>query len=430
MYAGTCQHHHPQAAGIDLGNNEDYQKHYETLIKAIWNKEVDVADVPFFMYERSGKVLNKAVSDAKKWNMAYNAPDHILQAELRTNVWQFSGAKTATQMAALRAKLTDKDTIKSFADFKREALKIDSEYNLNWLKTEYNQALNGAASAAQWHDLQANKDLFPYLIYRTVGDERVRTSHKGMEGIKRHIDDAFWKQYYPPNGWMCRCTVEQTADDSDMADRDKAMQKAAKATPKSFRNNISETKKLFGEKHPYFEIFDPLDPKNPNLTLTAANLGFQDVETMYKKRKNMPEALDTGNETKEEAKELFDKLIKKHKGEKGRFNLLNKKVNLNINITPKFLKDHILDHPKDNRYYVPKYLEDVLQNADEVWYGYQHHKDRNKAGYAYKFLKYYKNNAVIGFAWQTKNGTIELRSLYKEVADNSHAQRNRQGVLL
>ncbi|MCX0332160.1 phage minor head protein, partial [Acinetobacter radioresistens] len=43
--------------------------------------------------------------------------------------------------------------------------------------------------------------------YSAIDDSRVRPSHLALNRIIRHIDDPFWLMYYPPWGFMCRCTV-------------------------------------------------------------------------------------------------------------------------------------------------------------------------------------------------------------------------------
>ncbi len=44
-------------------------------------------------------------------------------------------------------------------------------------------------------------------MYSAIDDSRVRPSHLALNRIIRHIDDPFWLMYYPPWGFMCRCTV-------------------------------------------------------------------------------------------------------------------------------------------------------------------------------------------------------------------------------
>ena len=46
-------------------------------------------------------------------------------------------------------------------------------------------------------------------------------SYKILEAIVRPVDDQFWNTYYPPNGWNCRCSVEQLSDgvETDLSDK-------------------------------------------------------------------------------------------------------------------------------------------------------------------------------------------------------------------
>ena len=68
-----------------------------------------------------------------------------------------------------------------------------------------------AYSAARYRAQMADKEVFPFLKYVTVGDDRVRDSHKALDGLVLRKDDDFWKDHYPPWDWGCRCiAVELT----------------------------------------------------------------------------------------------------------------------------------------------------------------------------------------------------------------------------
>ena len=47
----------------------------------------------------------------------------------------------------------------------------------------------------------------PFWEYSTARDERVRFTHRMIDGVILPFDDPRWKKIYPPNGWNCRCTV-------------------------------------------------------------------------------------------------------------------------------------------------------------------------------------------------------------------------------
>lgn len=66
-------------------------------------------------------------------------------------------------------------------------------------------AMLHAAHAQGTADYALATPAVDYLIYKTVGDERVRLTHRTLEGVCLPKGDAWWNTHYPPNGWRCRC---------------------------------------------------------------------------------------------------------------------------------------------------------------------------------------------------------------------------------
>lgn len=98
----------------------------------------------------------------------------------------------------------------SFLDW-RESLTLQGfePGNPYHLRTNFDTAANSAFAAGAWKEIQEYADVFPYLRYITMQDDLVREEHKELEGTVLPIDDIFWTIYYPPNGYNCRCSVEQ-----------------------------------------------------------------------------------------------------------------------------------------------------------------------------------------------------------------------------
>ena len=49
---------------------------------------------------------------------------------------------------------------------------------------------------------------YTWWIYRHSDFvSRPRPAHVALDGITKAADDPFWRTYYPPNGWGCRCRV-------------------------------------------------------------------------------------------------------------------------------------------------------------------------------------------------------------------------------
>ncbi len=131
---------------------------------------------------------------------------------LKYNIAEFSAFKETSFKKQIESRLTKNGKVLSWSDFKKETAKLDVQYNQQWLKTEYNQTIANANSAEKFKEYQSQKHLYPNLEYKTIGDERVRGSHKDMNGIILPVGDPFWQKFLPPNDWGCRCYVLQTAE--------------------------------------------------------------------------------------------------------------------------------------------------------------------------------------------------------------------------
>lgn len=180
----------------------------------------------------------------------YTTPDAEMLTRLTRDVWQFSAAKNYQQLRDTTLALIDESgKVRSFADFKDAAKKINGQYNQTWLKVEYDQALGASTMASRWAEFKANADTQPYLKYSTVGDDNVRAEHELLNGIVRKISGEFWKQYFPPNGWRCRCSADQLAGSTAVETKDIPNV----PVPQMFRTNLAEKGLVFPEGHAYYE---------------------------------------------------------------------------------------------------------------------------------------------------------------------------------
>ncbi|MGL4561946.1 MAG: phage minor head protein [Brevinema sp.] len=105
----------------------------------------------------------------------------------------------------------DKGT--SFHKFKKELRSSSFSQELEELTDRqieliYTQNMNSAYSYGRYQGLIGSVEIFPNWEYITIGDERVRSSHRALQGTIRTYNDPFWKSHYPPNGFRCRCIVE------------------------------------------------------------------------------------------------------------------------------------------------------------------------------------------------------------------------------
>lgn len=192
----------------------------------------------------------------------------IVTDTLGSNAFIFSGLKVNNSLMEVGLSLTDSNGhIKPFETFLKEVKVINNMYNHNYLRAEYNHAVASAQITAKWYDFKEDGDDYD-LQYRTSGDEKVRESHRLLDGITLAFDDPFWDRYMPPNGWNCRCTVVQVKKGKYRRDDSKKVMELGDAMTDSpklkiFRFNAGKELSLFPKKHPYFkapeEVLEQID---------------------------------------------------------------------------------------------------------------------------------------------------------------------------
>lgn len=132
-----------------------------------------------------------------------------MRQSLQKSDYIFSGIKTFHELhEAFPSLLDENGNRKPFEQFLNDVRKIDEKYNRNYLRAEYNFCQQSANMASKWEQFQEDGDRYN-LQYRTAGDDHVRPAHAALDRITLPPSHPFWKRYFPPNGWNCRCTVVQ-----------------------------------------------------------------------------------------------------------------------------------------------------------------------------------------------------------------------------
>lgn len=190
----------------------------------------------------------------KKWETVDIKEPASLVQKFKKNLWQFSNAKTYAQLKEMNSYLLNKGRIRSYPDFLQRVRQANKKFNENYLQAEYQTAVKGSQMAEKWKGFMKNADLFPNLEYRTMSDDHVRPEHQILRGTVKPITDDFWKTYYPPNGWRCRCSVTQTAATPTAGKIDD------KTVSPEFRGNVALDEEIFTKKGGFFKIMN-LDHK-------------------------------------------------------------------------------------------------------------------------------------------------------------------------
>ena len=124
---------------------------------------------------------------------------------------------------------------KPFERFLNDVRAIDSTYNANYLRAEYNFVAASAEMAARWEGFVEDGDRYN-LQYRATKDGRTRPEHAGLDGVTLPVSDPMWAEITPPNGWNCRCLLVQVLKSRyPVTDRAEVMRLAEQAFERDTR---------------------------------------------------------------------------------------------------------------------------------------------------------------------------------------------------
>ncbi len=329
---------------------------------------------------------------------------------------------------------TQGTTFQEFQEnLKLKGFEPDNPYHL---RTNFQQAIKSARASAEWKDIQDTKEIFPYLRYITMQDDAVRDEHRALDGIVRHVDDPFWDEYYPPNGWGCRCGKEQLTEEEANGDpglkRDVPPDSNVK---KEFKRNVGKDNSLFGDwlscedaknisilypemsiRSKRLHIFNSGKKHCPDLYAnTYKDLKLKDWKDMPENK--LPKLYDTDGKTKDELLEDYKNFL----GDRH----LKDSTNTDVYLSAKAVK-HFENKPLKEVASRLKYMntiDDVVQNPDEIW---KHNNNSTKVFRTYYLKKYSDNICVITYINQ--EGNIEYFNFFD--ANAKYMNKQRMGYLL
>jgi len=381
---------------------------YQALIRAAYEGR---RGIPFWLVERYASALWQGVCKAAEAHRparitAAYSPDRreALMARLQGNIYAFSAAKSYEQMTALRNAVYDtQGKAVPWEQYKAVAQGIDKRYNLTYLATERATVIRGTEAALRWDDIQQYADVAPLLEYVTAGDGDVREEHAALAGIIEPADSPFWRQYYPPNGWDCRCSVRSLSQREAerkgyfSPDTNANMKRAGASVPKQWRRNTGT-----GELLPTRGTI--VDERGKQLK--ASDYGMRPVDDIYQRADSLP---IPGELSPEDYRRAFsaahpDGTVKTATG-------------LRVRASDRFF-DHAGKHAD-----VMGELENVLKTPDEVWRGVKG-STKYEGELFTKYVKYYRGQPVVALVDKDMN----VRTIY--AVGQKQAEDFRTGILL
>lgn len=235
--------------------SEEVSKGFKDAMKVVFNQKGGSFSIDI-MADSKVQNLIEAHTDVLNRNIQRLEMSDTMRKRLTRSNYIFSGMKTFHELNEAFPSLLDSNgNRKTFEAFLNDVRKIDNTYNSNYLRAEYNFVQSSAEMAAKWERFSEDGDRYN-LQYRTANDGKVRPEHAALNGVTLPPSDPFWEEYYPPNGWNCRCTVVQvrkskypaTPHDEAMALGEEALQRDTKGI---FHFNPGKEDKTVPDYNPY-----------------------------------------------------------------------------------------------------------------------------------------------------------------------------------
>ena len=175
-------------------------------------------------------------------------PDEDFRNAIRHNNAVFSAFKVHRMQNDMAQLLLDDDgNLKTFEQWRKEALPIASHQCGAWLRTEYDTAVIRAHQAADWLQFQREKDVLPNLCWVPSTSPNPGKDHRHFWNTILPVDDPFWAQHRPGDRWNCKCSLTSTDEPTTTAPRPS---KKDRPQP-GLDNNPANDRKLFADSHPY-----------------------------------------------------------------------------------------------------------------------------------------------------------------------------------
>lgn len=302
MYDCGCDTCKAENTNLNLADSAYFKKVLNAGKKAFKHLAEKGSYSPEDINEKPYRELIQATYEVFNTTITDNVISPTLKRALQNDAFLFGGLKTHAQLfEASKLLLDENGNIKSVTKLQEELDKLNVEYNRNYLEAEYQFAVQSSLSADQWERSSERYN----LQYRTASDDRVREEHKALHGITLPKDDPFWMEYYPPNGWRCRCRAIQVRKEKyPESNSEEALNKGDRATTQIgkdgknrleiFRFNPGVRLKLMPPEHPYNKV-QGTDAIKENLK-TPQQINQEAIEEKLGVKKGEEMSFDDANE--------------------------------------------------------------------------------------------------------------------------------------
>lgn len=394
-------------AGCDLSAEDNIPEEINRLIEPYleqiyageWEDDRIIEDIYF---RTAGELLQGYEEGYEKqfFKPDWTVKDNHLLTRIQNNIFAFSGAKTYAEMQELRDAVYENGKLLSPGDFRRRARQINARYNIRYLEVERKQVVASGMQGSRWLDIEETVDTYPYLEYVTARDERVRESHRSLDGLIYPVGDDFWKSYYPPNGWgPCRCSARKRTEreyshlkkqyesraKTTMPNSETGQKIAGKVVAKPFRQNVGTSEIFERDGHPYFQA----NKEAKAMQLSAVkHYGMKPVKDIYLDERKLSKYKNQDTDFNAAWEKLEEKYGKSGEG----FTLVDKRNQISAKFDPE-LKDKIVKRKRTGYF---SEVTEVFFRPDEVWATFQPSKSRRFGEeYFNVYIRYYEDKPMV-----------------------------------
>lgn len=239
------------------------------------NKHNGVVDIP--LMKKTAAYLRQAIVSG--YGTQTDEQDRQMISTLENNAFVFSGFKTYQTLKEISSKLVDENgNVRGWDSFKKEVLKVDKTYNVNYLKAEYDHALICGQVTSQWQDIQRNKHILKYLVFDATNDNRTTQICLSLDGVRLPVDHPFWDTYYLPLHFGERSVIRQESGGT-ITDISKINKPDLNPM---FEGNVGKTGIAFPASHPYYEA-SLADKKTIQQSIDKVFADPQNTKVVYTK---------------------------------------------------------------------------------------------------------------------------------------------------
>jgi SPP1 gp7 family putative phage head morphogenesis protein len=384
----TCGHAH-QVTADALFDDARLMELADALINNVWNSEDTLINLILKSIETNTILKNAFLNGFKdRLKFDYDAPATACLANMEYNIMDFSLAKSKADVLMLNQLLIDKEknNIRTFNDFKQAAQPYIKKTNTDYLRTEYNHTIAVGQNASAYLKFKAEEDsITQFVQWQTVGDSNVRAKHAALNGRIFDLKEQGGLTIVPPKEWGCRCELVQYLGKPPkelLTTNDNGLTILGIKKGDKWDVNRAEAQQVFTANEMYVkdnQLSDVIDG------MTFKEYGLQPISEMQ----NLAEIKLDKTITKANVKKLFKPI--EGKSFMGFEDYLGRKLQLSKYSFDKHTKGHYTN-TSELRHQLFPFIEDVLKNADEVYF-FKYRGQKNY--YQTNYIKHYKGRSVV-----------------------------------